>query len=216
MLLTGVLYSFSSFAKQLILKKFLQHETHMPYCCERWVRQHAFTLLKSTYMALNSAPHRRMSGRLSLARAPLFSCSLFSSSLSSFQSLFLSPSPFRVSSQTPADERTPPGNQHLRNAIWAFQCHKEKTNNAGKTRGINTLPSWCWTNMSRSLQFTNGPATFSAHRCGNSRTNLIAPVAAVVVSGFVCLSCSSLYYCLTDSFLEGCGPLKWQERDGCS
>lgn len=68
--------------------------------------------------------------------------------------------------------------------------------------------------MSRSFQFTNGPATFSAHRCGNSRTNLIAPVAAVVVSGFVCLSCLSLYYCLTDSLLEGCSPLKWQEKDG--
>lgn len=52
------------------------------------------------------------------------------------------------------------------------------------------------------------PAAFGAHRCGNSRTNLIAPAAAVVVSGFVCLSCSSLHYCLTDSFLEECGPLK--------
>ena len=128
------------------------------------------------------------------------------------------PFPFffsRFFPQTPADKRTPPGNQHLRNAIWAFQRHKEKTNNAGKTRGINTLPSWCWTNMSRSLQFTNGPATFGAHRCGNSRTNLIAPVAAVVVFGFVCLSCLSLY-CLTDSLLEGCAPLNWQRRDGCS
>lgn len=154
----------------------------------------------------------------------LFSLSVFFS-LSFFQCLILSPSLFFffLFSLFPSDTcrraHTPPGNQHLRNAIWAFQCHKEKTNNAGKkNEGINTLPSWCWTNMSRSLQFTNGPATFSAHRCGNSRTNLIAPVAAVVVSGFVCLSCLSLYYCLTDSLLEGCAPLKWQERerDGCS
>lgn len=172
-------------------------------------------------MADEAFRHKFSSGEWVGDLSPL---ALFSSlSAFFFFSLYLSssasssPLPFfsRFFPQTPADERTPPGNQHLRNAIWAFQRHKEKTNNAGKTRGINTLPSWCWTNMSRSLQFTNGPATFGAHRCGNSRTNLIAPVAAVVVFGFVCLSCLSLY-CLTDSLLEGCAPLKWQRRDGCS
>lgn len=71
----------------------------------------------------------------------------------------------------------------------SISAPQRKDKQCWKNEGINTLPSWCWTNMSRSLQFTNGPATFGAHRCGNSRTNLIAPAAAVVVSGFVCLSC---------------------------
>lgn len=155
----------------------------------------------------------------------LFSLSVFFS-LSFFQCLILSPSLFFFFPLLAFSLRHLPTSAHTSREPTSEKCNlsisvpqrKDKQCWKKKNEGINTLPSWCWTNMSRSLQFTNGPATFSAHRCGNSRTNLIAPVAAVVVSGFVCLSCLSLYYCLTDSLLEGCAPLKWQERerDGCS
>lgn len=148
---------------------------------------------------------------LSLSLSLLF-LSFFS--LSFFQSLFLSPSFLAFPTDTCRQAHTSrePTSEKCNLSISAPQ---RKDKQCWKNEGINTLPTWCWTNMSRCLQFANGPATFSAHRCGNSRTNLIAPVAAVVVSGFVCLPCLSLY-CLTDSLLEGCAPLKWQERDGCS
>lgn len=163
------------------------------------------------HFGINSAPHRRMSGRSFLLALPLPFLSFF---------LYLSSSP----SSSPFSffafsRRHLPPSAHLQGTnIWETQFEHFSTTKKRQTmlekRGDKHAPSWCWTNMSRSLQFTNGPATFSTHRCGNSRTNLIAPMAAVVVSGFVCLSCFSLYYCLTDLLLEGCGPLKWQEKDG--
>lgn len=124
-----------------------------------------------------------------------------------FQCLFLSPSlsAFPADTCRQAHTSREPTSEKCNLSISAPQREDKQ---CWKNEGINMLPSWCWTNMSRSLQFRNGPAAFGAHRCGNSRTNLIAPAAAVVVSEFVCLSCLSLHYCLTDSFLEECGPLK--------
>lgn len=157
------------------------------------------------HFGINSAPHWSMSGRsLLLVLALLFFfCHFFPSSF------FPVPLPLPFLSAFPADTCR---QAHTSREPTSEKCNlsisapQRKDKQCWKNEGINTLPSWCWTNMSRSLQFTNGPATFNAHRCGNSRTNLIASVAAVVVSGFVCLSCLSLYYCLTDSLLEGCGP----------
>lgn len=108
---------------------------------------------------------------------------LFSSSLSSFQSRLLSPRAFLAFFFLLLSRRHLPTSGNLQGTnIWEMQFEhlsatKERQTMLEKTRGINTPPTWCWTNMSRCLQFTDGPATASgAHRCGNSRTNLIAPV----------------------------------------
>lgn len=118
MLLTGVLNSLSSFAKQLIVKKFLPYKTHVPHCCKIQVHQHAFTLLKSIHIwqmkhfGINSAPHWRMSGRS-------FSLALSLLCLSFFLHLSSSPSslPFFAFSR-----RHLPTSAHLQGTnIWEMQ-----------------------------------------------------------------------------------------------
>lgn len=118
-------------------------------------------------------------------------------SLSVSQSLFLSPFLWLFPRRHLPPKRAPPGNQHLRNAIWAFQRHKEKTNNAGKktpqkTRVDKHAASWCWTNMSPFLPIHKRPCHARRSQLWKFKDKL------VVVSGFVCSSCSSLHYCLTD------------------
>lgn len=203
-----------SFAKELIVKNFLPYKTRVPYCRRFQDYQHAFTLLKSMACMLDEAFQHKFRLRneweisflhkLSLFQLPVFS------SLSFFQSLFLSRW-FCTDTCRWAHTSREPTSEKCNLSISAAQ---RKDKQCWKNEGINTLLSWCWTNMSRCLQFTNGPAMFSAHRCGNSRTSGMAPVAHVV-SGFVC-SPSSSPYCLADLVLEGRVLLKWQRRDGCS
>lgn len=126
-----------SFAKELIVKNFPPYKTRVPYCRRFQDDQHAFTLLKSIACMLDEAfQHKfRLQNEWEIS---FYTNSLLSNCRFFFLPLYLSSSPSSsraVFVQTPADERTPPGNQHLRNAIWAFQRHKGKTNNAGEMRG---------------------------------------------------------------------------------
>lgn len=149
------------------------------------------------HFGINSA-RRKTSGRSRFARSlfsahrsPCFFYSfLFSSSLSSFQSRLLSPRAFLAFFFFLLSRRHLPTSGNLQGTnIWEMQFEhlsatKERQTMLEKTRGINTPPTWCWTNMSHCLQFTDGPATASgAHRCGNSRTNLIAPMVPFFFSG---------------------------------
>lgn len=204
-----------SFAKELIVKNFPPYKTRVPYCRRFQDDQHAFTLLKSIACMLDEAfQHKfRLQNEWEISfctNSLLSNCRFFSSSLSFFQSLFLSRC-FCTDTCRWAHTSREPTSEKCNLSISAAQREDKQ---CWRNEGINTLLSWCWTNMSRCLQFTNGPAMFSTHRCGNPRTNWMAPVADVV-SGFVC-SPSSSPYCLADLVLEGRVLLKWQQRDGCS
>lgn len=141
-------------------------------------------------------------GDLFLHKLPLFQSLLYLSS-----SLFLS-CRFCTDTCRWAHTSGEPTSEKCNLSISAAQREDKQ---CWRNEGINTSPRRCWTNMSRRHQFTNGPAMFGAHRCGNPRTNRMAPVADVV-PGFVC-SPSSSPYCLADLVLEGRVLLKWQQRD---
>lgn len=216
MSLTGVVNSLSSYAKELIVwgkkkKTFPPRNTRVPYCravpslsaCIYIAKEHIWQM---KHFGINSA-RRKTSGRSRFAR------SLFSARRSPcfffihfyFLLLYLPSSP-GSSLHAPfslffffllLSRRHLPTSGNLQGTnIWEMQFEhlsatKERQTMLEKTRGINTPPTWCWTNMSRCLQFTDGPATASgAHRCGNSRTNLIAPVVPfffLSVCFWVCL-----------------------------
>lgn len=147
MLLTGLLNSLSSFAKQLTVKKFLRYKTHVPYCCKIQVHQHAFTLLKSIY----GTPAKFSS--TSENEWELSPClySLFSFCLFFFLFIFLPvPLPlfaFPADTCRQAHTSREPTSEKCNLSISAPQ---RKDKQCWKNEGINTLPSWCWTNMSRS------------------------------------------------------------------
>lgn len=208
MLLTGLLNSLSSFAKQLTVKKFLRYKTHVPYCCKIQVHQHAFTLLKSIYgiPAKIQLHIREWVGALPCLYS-LFSFCLFF--------LYLSSSP---SSSLRFFRRHLPPSAHLQGTnIWEMQFE-----HFSATKKRQTMLEKRGDKHVAELMLDKHVAFFSNSQMALLRSELagveiqgqtwLCPWLLLLFLGlFACCVC--LYYC---SFLEGYGPLKWQERNGCS
>lgn len=204
MLLTGVLNSLSSSAKQLIVKKFPRYKQHVPYCCKIQVHQHAFTLLKSIYSRWSISASIQLHigewvGDLSCSRS-LFS---FCLSLSFFQCLFPLPFPF---SAFPADTcrrahtSREPTSEKCNLSISApqrkdKQCWKKNEGDKhaaelmlDKHVALPPIHKWpCHVRRSQVWKFKD------KLDCARGR-------------------CCCFWVCLPVVL----APLKWQQRDGCS
>lgn len=211
MLLTGVLSSLSSSAKQLTVEKV---STVWDTCAILLQAQSSSACI---YIAkehirpgINSTARQKMRGRSLALTLPFLSS--YRLSLSFFQSLFFSPFLFPTDTCRQAHTSREPASEKCNLSIPAPQ---RKDKQCWKYDGVNTLPSRCWTNMLRFPSNSQRPCHVRCSQvwkfkdildcaCGRSRC----------FWGIVCLSCLSLYYCLTDSLLEG--TRSYELRDRCS